>query len=291
MPDFMNLVDVGQPRNFSFGGDLSKAAFPYFALPKDVRYMILELLLIRGNVALCSDSAIKRRFPVWDAERPQWALRGVNRQMRVEAGDIVFSSRNTFFAPCGAALPNVPGHPWPPVRRLDCAFDIRDVQLESHLSLNDYWTERRIHEISPGREEFDQRPLNERMSILHERKLIWLRSTWLGLAEAIESVSPPLDLLRLDLTNCRCPWACCRLGEDVVQLFGGFETGKPRRIEIVGAEEHEKEKIVCPVADGFCQPLEALFFVHRPPSGLTVTEEESAAEFANHRDLPSPQFR
>lgn len=44
----------------------------FFDLPIEIRYMTLELLLVRGKVALAQDSAIKRRFPDWDHERPEW---------------------------------------------------------------------------------------------------------------------------------------------------------------------------------------------------------------------------
>ncbi len=75
--------------------------FPYLDLPKEIRLMTLELLLVRGNVVMCCDDVIMGRFPSWDFERPHWALRAVNRQMRAEAAEVGSSSKNTFFVPLG----------------------------------------------------------------------------------------------------------------------------------------------------------------------------------------------
>lgn len=46
--------------------------FRYFDLPFEIGYNVLELLLVRGPMALTQDLAIRERFPHRGRERLQW---------------------------------------------------------------------------------------------------------------------------------------------------------------------------------------------------------------------------
>ena len=237
--------------------------------------MILELLLVRGQVALCSDSAIKRRFPTWNQQKPAWALLAVNRQMSAEAADIAFSSRNAFFVPFGIVEFD---SRWPPIRRLDCAFSICDLPQSHSATLSDYRLEKFAyeHDHEPG--SFERLPRDTKLDILHERKLVWLRSCWSILAEDVMDFNNGLELLRIDLKDCRCPIGCCWLGLDVMALLVEFGrgSGAPQRIEIIGApgqEELGMEEIL-----GEIYGSGKVSFVDREPSLLGAVAEEPNTE-------------
>lgn len=255
--------------------------FPFFELPKEVRYMILELLLVRGQVALCADSIIKRRFPKWNRQRPEWAVRAVNRQMRAEAGDIAFSSRNTFFVPNGGVDPRPQGDwaprlPWPPIKSLDCGFTLYDLPQSHSETIADFIIERAAYDHDHSIGAFESLPTYTKMNILHERKLVWLRSSWLSLVEAIMSLDQPLELLRLDLIHCRCPIGCCWLGLDAVTMFESFSSGwYPKRIEIAGVRSEEHAAMKSALTEGYDEwRKDRIFFVDRQRSLLGAIMEE-----------------
>ncbi|KAL8828033.1 MAG: hypothetical protein Q9191_002826 [Dirinaria sp. TL-2023a] len=258
--------------------------FPFFGLPKEIRYMILELLLVRGQVALCPDSEIKRRFPTWKQKRPEWAVRAVNRQMRAEAGDIVFSSRNTFFVPNRGSNPSCQVGwsywlPWPPIRSLDCGFTLCDIPHSHSASISDFAVEKAAYDREFGTGAFESLPHYTKLSILHERKLVGLRSSWLSLVEAILGSDLPLELLRLDLTDCRCPIGCCWLGLDVATLFDSFSSGWfPKRTEIIGVPPHEHVDVKNALTEGCHERRKDIFFVDRQRSLLGAIAEEPVTD-------------
>lgn len=69
--------------------------------------------------------------------------------------------------------------------------------------------------------------------MLQSRRLEDMVCIWTSLTRMIRTTD--LDLQRLDLSNCRCPVECCRLGEDVLASCHYASTNWPKRIEIVGA--------------------------------------------------------
>ena len=250
--------------------------FPFFDLPKEVRYMILELLLVRGQVALCPDREIRERIPEWIQQRPEWAVLAVNRQMSAEAADILFSSRNTFFIPFGGVQFVAS---WPPIRKLDCAFSIRDFPQGFSTSLSDFSNERFAYDRHHGQGSFERLPRGTKLEILHERKLVWLRSIWGSLAEAIMSFHVGLELLRIDLRNCRCPIGCCWLGLDVLTLLEGFgdESSAPRRIEIFNVPEQEEPAMT----DILWMRYESVSFVKHENALSNAIAEELITEAPN----------
>ena len=73
----------------------------------------------------------------------------------------------------------------------------------------------------------------------------------LMVALSADSIEPlDLDLLRLDFTNCRCSVVCCRLGQEVLELFDAtFPHRHPKRIEIVGALDWEQAAMTAAMKD------------------------------------------
>jgi len=250
----------------------SKLPFPYFELPKEIRFMILELLLVRGNVAMSREWPAKYRFPSWNFERPQWALRAVNRLMRAEAAEVVFSSKNTFFVPLGGVQPGkrrlhmfASKMPWPPIKRLDCAFDMRDNVDDSYCNLWNFNSEKEFYDQDFGEGCFERLTREEKWDIIHEAKVDDLMEAWQSYVEAIEPMN--LDLLRLDLTDCRCSAGCCRLGRQILETFDYNNSDcYPSRIEIVGAQEWEEASVIAAMENRNECLKGRIFLVDREPA-------------------------
>ena len=74
-----------------------------------------------------------------------------------------------------------------------------------------------------------------------------------------------LDLLRLDLTNCRCPVGCCRMGPFLLEILDANpqheDCGYPKRVEILGILEREQHACRDVLAQRSGIPLDRVFFV------------------------------
>ena len=249
-------------------------SFRYFDLPIEIRYNILENLLVRGKVAMRS-CLIRQRFPSWRHASPQWSLlKGVSRQMQREASDVVFSSKNTFFSPLGAIcdeekwfLPNQ----LPPIKKLDCVFDMRDINEAS------FWTFQHVKQwhdsfnVTPDIP-FESLSSGEKLELLHGSKRQALMYDWVDKVKAVFGLE--LELLRFDLTDCRCPAVCCRLGEGVLSLISHDENTSfeyPKRLEIVGALKTEEKPLRAMLRR--CSDLleERVIFIDTPGCSCTVS--------------------
>lgn len=171
-------------------------------------------------------------------------LSGVSRQMQKEASDVVHSAKNTFIVPLGSIddcwwIPR----PFPQVKRLDIGFDMRDMKEDSAYTLD---CVKRWHDgpdRTPGATPFEELTNAGRWDLLHEENEEALTCyVWPYKTDACIRINS-LDLLRLDLTNCRCPVGCCRLGPTLLGfLDNDNEEGYqyPKRIVIVGILEREE---------------------------------------------------
>ena len=205
--------------------------FRFFDLPTELRQQILSLLLVRGNVAIGN---ARNRFSDWDHEKPMWQLLEVNSQLRAEAGAVLYSQRNnTFYFPLEEAFTPIIV---PPIRRLDCAFDMRACE-DTAFNVFERAKEDYDIDLDPGETSFDQLSSTQRMYLVHQEYHYTLWSVWDDIASAIRQMR--LELLRLDITKARCPLGCCRLAEEAVKLLdrSGYP---PERIEILGALDHER---------------------------------------------------
>ena len=189
-------------------------------------------------------------------------LSGLCRQMQKEASDVVYSTKNTFFVRGGDVGWSIP-RPFPPLKRLDVNFDMRDIFENSAYTLDcvKSWHDRL--DRTPGVTPFEELTDAERWNLLHEEKLEGIWHVWSTKMSTCTTMND-LDLLRLDLTNCRCPAGCCRMGP---HLLGYLEFrpdySLPKRIEIVGIIETEKKFCKELLTEGGDIPLDHIFFVDR----------------------------
>ncbi|KAL6714237.1 hypothetical protein ACLMJK_007660 [Lecanora helva] len=228
-------------------GSQDNSPFRFSDLPTEIRRMILSYLLIRGPVIFSQRTSIKSRFPDWQHEPPQWSLlHGVSRQIQTDARAVVFSSANTFFSTVGALyddeLPDTLFHSLlPPVKRLDCVFDMRDVVEDSFSTLQAVRQWHDSHDVSAG-VEFDALARGEKLDIIHGYKRSSLMDAWLKKIRTL--MKQKFELLRLDLRECRCLLGCCWLFKEMLAHFNyrGYQENHPDRLEIVGAyDEAEAE--------------------------------------------------
>lgn len=197
-------------------------------------------------------------------------LSAVSRQMQKEASDVVYSAKNTFFVPLGSINRDgwwcIP-RPFPQVKRLDIAFDMQDVEENSAytLALVKSWRDR--PDRTPGTTPFEELTDAERWDLLHEDKKGALTfDVWPSKTKACMEINN-LDLLRVDLTSCRCLVGCCRMGPILLEFLDidhDEDYRYPKRIEIVGILEREQDACRDALAQYGQVPLDRVFFVDNP---------------------------
>lgn len=215
----------------------------YFDLPIKIRYQILDLLLVRGHVSIASPGAILQRYPHWNHPAPTWSLLNVSRQMQAEATSVVFSAKNTFFLPSGPHSSSQIAWPMmmmPFIRRLDCAFHMGDA--EGHRRPIEVFklAEERHRDLDP-QVPFESLTSGERAEAIHDIKNDLLFEVWQK--SFFSFTNRPLDLLRLDISVCRCQRGCCRLGVEVFGMLDWSVWSSPERIEVFGAVERDHDEL------------------------------------------------
>ncbi|CAD6593275.1 MAG: hypothetical protein ASARMPREDX12_007006 [Alectoria sarmentosa] len=245
--------------------------FRYYDLPTEVRDQILRLLLVRGNVAMGKEASIRHRFRSWNHEDPMWELLRVDGLMRAEASAILFSQRNnTFYFPIGGALKglagwNMIGNPFFQsvslmIKKLDCAFDMRDFEVST---FDIFESTKEEQDVIVGNGSFERLSQSEQLEAIHDCYLDHLLEVWDPITEAFGQLR--LHLLRLDVSKARCPLGCCRLVKDVVELLDFQGQGPyPRRVELLGVLDHEKDSLKTIIDDRDLMPMDRLFFVDTP---------------------------
>lgn len=185
--------------------------------------------------------------------------------MQKEASDVVYSAKNAFFVPLG---PVDGGDAWwcipcpfPDLKRLDVSFDVGDnfENTANTLDCVKSWHDR--SDRTPGATPFEDLTDVERWDLLHEEKHDGLFDIWIIKIFAFIDIED-LNLLRLELTNCRCPAGCCRMGLTLLEYSDDTPYYLyPTRIELVGILERDK----CPCKEMLTRhggmPLDHIFFV------------------------------
>ncbi len=96
--------------------------------------------------------------------------------MRAEAAEVVFSSKNTFFVPLGGVQNGrrfswAPTLPWPEVKRLDCALDMRDDSSNSHDNVLTVNLQKHVYDASHGKGSFERLTSEEKWGWLYRSKV------------------------------------------------------------------------------------------------------------------------
>ncbi|MCJ1456871.1 hypothetical protein MMC28_007237 [Mycoblastus sanguinarius] len=261
-----------------------EGTFRLFALPAEIRYQVLELLLVRNNVALAPDRMIKDRFPHWNHERPSWVLLHINCQLRAEAISILFSAKTTFFLPLReidvgthsrslSDLLGIPEHLIPTIKKLDCAFDRRDATQTGFLQLE-------LSSLSACETSMERDSRDERNKMLHDAKVSELRDVWQDKIEALLDLK--LDVLRLDVTHSKCLFRCCRLAWCVLEALylptPSREDIGSKRIEVFGALQEERDEWAAIMQNTVGVLRDDVIFVDTP--GCTCVAKPRAASSA-----------
>lgn len=186
--------------------------------------------------------------------------------MQDEAEAVLCSGKNIFYLPlCKMGQ----FYDWayrtmrtiPPVKKLDCAFDMRDVAENTSAMVQRMKAENRLDVVG---DDFERLSRSEKAELLHRESFLDLLYVWTDKIDAF--IVLDLDLLRLDLSNCRCLSGCCRLGQGLLENLDFDQTYAeyPQRIEIIGALKEEENLWRAAVRRGSHVPLERVFFIDAP---------------------------
>ena len=141
----------------------------------------------------------------------------------------------------------------PEVQRLDCAFDFRDTKLNNMGIFLQTCLELDFSDGSDDDNDEDEVKFKvdrlsqaQRWERLHACGIESLETIWLERLELC--LEYERDLLRLDISSCRCAHGRCRLGVKMVLLLHEDADTEdrparyPRNIEIVGALNSERKE-------------------------------------------------
>jgi len=245
----------------------------FIALPLAIRYMIYELLLVKGKVFVprperegCEDyyfecdsnGKIRQRYLDWqnyDDRRIHTALlRGVSKTMHEEAENIFWGPGNQFSFPAGRfAAPagfsgddsvNTP-YPLPPIKDVSYAFDLRDYGymppfhiIGEAKEVLQNWSE----SLDAWEPVFEDMSQGERVMQLHDMRTSWLSELWERRCELISRLC--LKRLQIDFEECYCPDGCCRQVQYVCEMLHGFENGFPTFVEVIGHKDKVEKKLI-----------------------------------------------
>lgn len=110
-------------------------------------------------------------------------------------------------------------------------------------------------------EDFEWLSRNDEWELWHRASTFELLCVWTTKIGAFLALG--LDLLRLDLSNCRCESRCCKLWNELIQSlrFDDIAGRYPRWDEVVSAHEEEEELWSATVRRGSGIPLDRVFFI------------------------------
>lgn len=183
---------------------------------------------------------------------------------------MVYSAKNTFFATLGDV-----GHDvrWVYSTLISasekgrlCSPYVKEHSFDT-LTRVQSWHDRPNGSDSPSctpNMPFETLPAAGRCELLDEQKKANIMNVWGHKIDAY--MAPNVDLLRLDLTNYRCPSGCCRMGEPVLELliFNVLPNHvHPQRIEIWEAPKAEHELFRATITLSCQTPLNHVILVDK----------------------------
>ena len=174
---------------------------------------------------------------------------------------------------------------------LDISFDVADIYEDSISTLEFVKDWHDGPDRSPGALPFDQLRRDQRWDLLHEAKVDGLTvDVWPSKVSACMAISN-LDLLRLDLSNCRCLAGCCRLSPSLLGTLDDWrnedddEREYLKRIEVVGILERERDACRDALNDTAI-PLDRVFFVDSRGCTCEVSTSVSRIPVRNAERTP-----
>ncbi|KAI9719274.1 MAG: hypothetical protein M1812_003604 [Candelaria pacifica] len=218
----------------------------FMDLPREIRMMIYEYLLVKGKVFPHANPNGDPRYAKWEEyKRPEIQLFAVNHQVKLET-EKMYYSKNLFVLPSGIvsiAQTNdllfrsylFPRASLEYVRSLSICFDTRDLEPNSHWCL--FTSAEKGVDDRRGKGTFKSLAPDERQRIIHRQartvlvKVVWAQK----FGDNFKSMT--LNLLQVDLSRCYCTYGCHRYAADAAALLGPFKTNPPKRIEIIGAQD------------------------------------------------------
>ncbi|KAL8948528.1 MAG: hypothetical protein Q9222_005296 [Ikaeria aurantiellina] len=195
----------------------------FLDLPLEIRTMIYEYcLVVQGEIV---PYPAEYEYPRYKGDKksdqednymkrkPDVALLQVNKQIGEEARQILHG-RNLWRVSLPSTKRN--GESWrtvlsmyenvyESVRHVVTSFDVRDLGLEQSIKFHEGWNNRLP---SPSYNDTDPAPQSRLDNIHYDRKLK-LERRWDRKIDAMVPLSR--ETLIIDITNCWCPFGCCRM--------------------------------------------------------------------------------
>ncbi|MDI1492805.1 MAG: hypothetical protein OHK93_004588 [Ramalina farinacea] len=209
--------------------------------------------------------------------------------MQAEASEIFYSAKNTFFLPGVGGLhyndENI-SYVFPiNIKRIDCEFSMEDFTI-NHADT--YEAVKRMRPFNAQQVPFANWSRDEIQLAIHQELCDAIYSYWHRLKIACLS-SWALDLWRIDLTNCRCPVGCCRLGPTFAfdLLRETQHDVEHKRFEFRGLSNEERDQLRVMLEDNEVTPEYEVFFIDQ--AGCTCTEDVECSGSCNGVQLVLPK--
>ena len=219
--------------------------------------MVYERCIVPGKLFLRPRPRNDRRYEGSKSyARPEWQLLLVNRKIRKEAAEVLFTMNLCVFNYAGIEWSKldentVPSSTlgdlaldrlmWNYVKSASITFDLRGLVSEDAL---DVVNQCRLQCLKLAlKPKWTSRSMGDRMEKAHKKVCRYIE-VWDGIMDLVAL----RRFLQIDVSNCYCPTGCCRLVKNldsvIDTLWWVFEEGITPTIEIVGTGSRaEREEL------------------------------------------------
>lgn len=221
--------------------------FRFLDLPAELRDIIYELCLVKGTIHLVPRPRNDHRYDLLGSpEKPEWALLGVNRQVRGEAASTILS-KNHFVLGYDTSSERILWYRWKS-SSLDNDFSLAALAKRKLQSIS-------IQTDLRGLFKQDSLDLAEYGCTLYEKKYVagertpWAHANvdelpimWSSMCSFYKKVK----FLQIDITNAFCPLGCCRYFAEAARAIGcaARNNRKLETIEVFGTKNGRERAVV-----------------------------------------------